>query len=252
MNGSGDRSVRQSRIIYGATIVAVVFFAIGTTLAMLLYPGGTYQEPTATGYDFFRNTFSELGHTIGYLDQPKLGSFLFFLVATVTAGLALLGFFLAEAREALTYGASRFIVRSVGVLGTIVGISFIAIGAIPANVAFRIHFLFVYIAFTLLAPLILLVVRAWLSLPDIPGRRLRVICYLIFLLVALSYLVLIYAGPPLYSDNGRIIQATGQKIVVYAALASVGTISIGSYRRVRALSQSRGTSAQRSASLSKK
>lgn len=219
--GPGDRS----QLVYAATMISVGFFVLATVAAMLLYPGGTYRAPEAGSYDFFRNTFSELGHTVDYRGEPKWASFLLFVLATTFAGVAMCAFFVVESMEAQHHGASRVLSRTAAVLGVGTGLAFVAIGAVPANRAFRIHFLFVYIAFTLFAPAVACMLQAWRRVPSAPGRRVRVGLYTGFLLLLTGYLVLIWFGPPLYREGGRVIQATGQKVIVYAAVATVGVIS---------------------------
>lgn len=70
-------------------------FFILTLIAMLTYPGGLYTGELTTGYDFFRNLFSDLGRITVEGGRSNAGSALLFFLALSIAGIGLIFFFLA-------------------------------------------------------------------------------------------------------------------------------------------------------------
>ena len=75
------------------TTLACVQFVVLTTVAMLLYPGGSRADPTSRGYSFFNNFFSELGLTVTSAGTPKRASLILWVIALTVAGLGMVVFF---------------------------------------------------------------------------------------------------------------------------------------------------------------
>ena len=73
------------------SIVAAVcaLFVVLTTVAMLVYPGGTFPIAETHGYQFFINYFSDLGQTRTQSGAYNYPSMLLFSTAVVLVGIAL-------------------------------------------------------------------------------------------------------------------------------------------------------------------
>ncbi|MFP4642732.1 MAG: hypothetical protein ACLFM0_00090 [Spirochaetales bacterium] len=221
-NRPAHESGRDHRRAYRFVAVAGGTFFVLTVIAMVAYPGGSRVDSLSEGYSFFRNTFSDLGHYHGYRPGPKWLSFVLFNGSTAAAGIATAVFFITEARSRLRPGAglaTRLTAAAAGVLGTVTAMGFIGIGLTPADLFRVLHFQFVYVAFTLFpfATTLLLCTET---------EPLRRNVYAAFLLVLVAYMGLIYFGPEISTPAGTVIQATGQKVVVYAAIAAVSLISL--------------------------
>jgi hypothetical membrane protein len=81
------------------TMIGCVQFVVLTTAAMWLYPGGTYDDPTTTGYSFFENYFSDLGLTKTPSGESNRISSLLFATALALAGICLVLFFVVMPRR---------------------------------------------------------------------------------------------------------------------------------------------------------
>ena len=79
------------------TMYACVQFVVFTTIAMLLYPGGSGVDRSSRGYSFFNNFFSELGLTVTRNGTPNTPSMVLFITALTLAGLGLVLFFVGLA-----------------------------------------------------------------------------------------------------------------------------------------------------------
>jgi hypothetical protein len=200
-----------------------------TLLAMLLYPGGTVADPGSRGYDFFRNFFSDLGRTVSPAGEPNTASAVLFALALTVAGLGLAGFFVAVLQ--FFWQESRLL-RTLGLLtaasGLISGLSFVGVAWAPANLWLGVHGWFVGTAFRAF----LVAVLFQLVAVVLHGRYPKVYAavYAGFALLLTSYLWLLFEGPRPDSPAGLTIQATGQKIIVYAALLTVLIQSYGAIR----------------------
>ena len=228
---------KANSVGHGAVRTAVVFgclfFVVATGAAMFDYPGGTHLDPGTEGYDFFDNTFSELGRIEGYLGQEKRLSFVLFLAAMVVAGVALVAFFAVEASDAKAAGGGRIATKSAVVLGAVTGMGFAGIGLTPTDVIPRIHYFFVYAAFSAYVPATVALFAAWRTAApaDDSRRRIRLRTYGAFFVVLAVYLVFISVSATAEPRTVHLLLTSGQKIIVYVALGVVAFVSADDVRR---------------------
>ena len=206
------------------TIVAIAcpLFVVLTTVAMFLYPGGTFPIAATRGYLFFVNYFSDLGQTrtqSGALNYPAM---VLFTSAVLIVAMALAAFFLAfssffktKATAPLPLRLNRIATRC----GLASAACFIGIAAIPENLFAAGHFLCVEGAFNLLLVAIVLEIAALRKTPEISSWLL--IVNGAFVVVLFSYVLLLIFGPSSKTLIGDEINAVGQKIVVYVAIATI-------------------------------
>ena len=222
------------------TMASCVQFVVLTAVAMFFYPGGTFVNRTTTGYSFFRNFFSDLGRTQTQSGASNTVAAILFLVALTIAGLGLAFFFLAVPRLFRQAQPARLLSRLGSAVGLISGLAFVGVAWAPVNLIGWLHRLFVQVAFLAFFLAALFYIAAMLRTPAYP-RRYALMCGAFLLLLA-AYNVLLFFGPPLLSAHGLIIHATGQKIIVYAALAAAFVLSDGA-RRLVAADTGRGSTA---------
>jgi hypothetical membrane protein len=206
-------------------------------VARLFYPGGTVADPASHGYAFFRNFFSDLGRTKTPSGAPNTASFVLFFVALTLAGLGLILFFVAmpglfrqAARPGSWPGRLARLLSGVGsAVGVVAGLAFVGVACTPANLHLAPHRLFVETAFLAFFVASLLYTAAILLAPAYPRRYALV--FAAFSLLLGVYLGLLFFGPPLTAPQGLIIQATGQKVIVYAAILAA-LVQAGGARRL--------------------
>jgi len=209
----------NQRQLLAWVVAGCIQFVILTLVAMLAYPGGTVADPTAQGYAFFRNFFSDLGRTVTPRGQPNSLSLVLFVVALTLAGLGLVLFSLVMPTLFRRSSAARVLSLAGSLCGAVVGLSFVGVALAPADVFLPAHALFVQVAFLALFLAALAYAGAILLARDYPRRYLAV--FGAFALLLAGYLRLLFHGPALDSPHGLVIHATGQKIIVYAAILSV-------------------------------
>jgi len=216
--------------IFLATMVGCIQFVLLTFIAMFSYPGGTHDDPTTTGYSFFSNFFSDLGLTVFPSGETNSVPFFLFTISLTLAGLAIILFFLTT--PALFKNTSG---RNISLLGSFVGVLsglfYIGIAFTPADLYLEWHENFVLLAFSSFLLVVILYTLAIFLNKDYPNRYAYV--YLVFAVLLAAYLWLLFAGP---SDIR--IQATGQKVIVYAEIfcmfiQAYGAQKIEVYRSTR-------------------
>ncbi len=214
-------STRKTAV--GATILLYVsaqFFVL-TLVAMAIFPGGTFNDPAATHYEFTRNFFSDLGATHTSSGHSNLLSEVLFIVALASIGLGLV----------VSSGIWKSIGRVASGLGTsaqffaiVAGFCFVGIAATPWNLFHRPHMFFVKLGFSLLlglmASMVLLQMRnGW--------NGLFVTSNWIYILLLAGYVWILFYGPNVHTDSGLEFQVVAQKIIVYTSILNLAIQSYG-------------------------
>lgn len=213
---------------YNIVIACICVFVALTTLAMFIYPGGTSADKTTTGYQFFTNFFSDLGRTVAHNGQPNALSSLLFTVAMIAAGGGLALFFVAFMRF-FTRPASHRVLSVIGtIFGVIAGLCFMGVGLTPGNVNSPLHGSFVLWAFGAFLAATALYSVVILREAGYPNRYAWP--FVIFAVLLAAYMYLITQRPQIGDLSPVFIQATGQKIIVYASLASILLQSVAAQR----------------------
>ena len=207
------------RTVFQVSMAVCVLFVVLTAVAMLIYPGGIKSNHSASGYSFFQNFFSDLGRTQAWNGDSNAVSMVLFVTACSLAGAILAMFFVVFARFFGQSPWSKWLGRLGSVAGLISGICFVGIAATPANVHGWAHGVFVDWAFRMFLLAVLLYTAAILTQKEYPRRAAWI--FAIFAILLAAYVGLITAGPSTDTANGLKIQATGQKIIVYAAIIAV-------------------------------
>jgi hypothetical membrane protein len=219
---------------FALVLFGCVQFVVLTLVAMLLYPGGTIADPTARRYSFFHNFFSDLGRTHTPAGEPNTASFLLFTVALALVGAGLILFFVASLRFFSDSRPARLWSRLGCLFGIASGIGFIGVAFAPADRSLWIHAGFALLAFQAFLPAVLAFALAILGTKGYARRYALV--YLAFAALLAGYVVLLRAGPSLGASHGLVVQAAGQKIIVYAGIGCVLVQAWGARR----LAQRRG------------
>jgi hypothetical protein len=205
---------------YGFVIAACALFFVLTVAAMLIYPGGRLGDPRSTGYAFFSNFFSDLGQTHTHSGQSNTLSLVLFCCALAAVAAGMAAFFVTFATLFVSApGFARTAARVAAVAGCASAICFLGVAATPWNIALRAHNAFTSWAFELFLAAVVCDIIAVLGTAGVPRRFAAV--FALFALVLASYIALLLLGPRLDTDAGAAIQATGQKLIVYASMLTI-------------------------------
>ena len=216
---------------YAVVMVGCIQFILLTIIAMLLYPGGTWDDQTTIGYSFFRNFFSDLGLITALNGEPNTPSTILFIIALTVAGMSLILFFLSFPRFFSHATPLKWISRLGAVIGVWAGISYIGVAATPADLFLAAHVNFVYFAFISLPISVLLFGVAILFTANYPNKYALVL--FVFTACLSAYLWLLFFGPADIMSSGSSIQAVGQKIIVYIAIISMLIQAYGAFQQSR-------------------
>ena len=229
--GNGRLNWRRWAFILG--MAGCAQFIVLTVVAMFFYPGGTKANPETTGYSFWSNFFSDLGRTATYAGDSNSVSSPLFITALSLGALVLVLFFAAIPRLFAGRRATRNLSVFGSIFGTVSAVSYAGVALAPSDLHLTVHKLFVYIAFTTFLLVVALYSAAIFLSKDYP--RVYAFTYLGFALILAIYLWLLFGGPHADTSNGVRIQATGQKIVVYAEIICMFIQSYGAFKIERRL-----------------
>jgi hypothetical protein len=189
---------------------AAALFVVLTAIAMLLYAGGTWRDPTTTHYELAHNFFSDLGATRAFSGRSNYASAVLFAIALVTIGSALVAFAwtwrdLAIERRAQWAGIAS------AAFGTASGLAFAGVGLAPIDHALALHNHFVLSAFgCLLGYVACLTIVIWRN--HLPGLAVN----LIYVACVLGYVAVVVFGPWQLT-----LQVLAQKTIVYASMVHI-------------------------------
>jgi hypothetical protein len=217
-----------NRNIFHLAAATCVLFFLMTAVAMLLYPGGTYLDPTTHGYSFFANFFSDLGATRTPSGAPNRLSMILFTSALTIVGIGLGVFFIALAQFFRDSKSSLLLPRTAALLGSVSGICFLGVASTPWNLYLAIHNHFVMWAFRTFLGAALLYGIAILRERTLPKHF--AFTFLAFAVLLAAYVLLLTFGPSPKIAAGLRIQVAGQKIIVYASVLTVLVQSIAAGR----------------------
>lgn len=202
--------------------VVCIYFVISFILAMIMYAGGTINDPESMGYSFTRNFFSDLGK----FTTENIISAMMFNLSLIVCGWSFAAYFFYFTKL-FNQNTIIHILAKVGSFSGIIGaLCFIGVGLTPHNLFLDYHIVFVNWAFRsfLLASISLSVVLY----KDNRFENRFAMGYFIFAILTFLYvLVLEFAPDPKISDFALIFNVIAQKIIIFAFIFSILYQSFG-------------------------
>ena len=205
--------------VYLIVVIGCGLFVLLTVAAMFAYPGGTFTGETTTGYNFFRNFFSDLGRVTAPNGQLNTVSMILFLTALTLVGIGLVLFFIAFRNFFMTDRLGNWLSLLGTVIGVISGLCFVGIALAPYDLFFDIHYQLVFWAFRTF--LFAVGIYAYVIFRQNAYPRRYGWIFIVFTVFLAAYLILLTYGPEANTPAGLVIQATGQKVIVYVSIISV-------------------------------
>jgi len=214
--------------IHIVILICNILFVILTSIAMIIYPGGSWINSSSIGFSFSSNFFSDLSRRTTFLGETNLISSILFTCAIFFIGIAVICFFIIMLRNFLIQREFRKITFAIFVIGIICALVYISIGFTPFDQFPGTHSILIVISFCfLIIVTIVYAARIFLNpeYPDFYGW-----IFVIFFLLCSGFLIVI-----LSQDFAEFIiyiklRAIYQKVVVYAGITFLIIQTIGSLR----------------------
>ena len=219
----------QKKIIWISIFSALAFFVL-SSLAMHYYPGGTIHNRGTSGYTFWHNYFSDLGRTRSWSGARNTMSNMLFKSSLFLVSGSLIAFFGILPTIFRTRAA-----RALSILAALIGIlaacCYIGIAMNPLDVDYRAHTIYVrvgFILFLLMALVYALAIKAEPAYSNHFASALGIFSIVLFIQV-----IIMLFGPRSWSSPGALfLQASAQKVVVYAEMTCMLYQSYGALRYI--------------------
>jgi len=214
-------------VVWLGFLGALQFFVL-STLAMRYYPGGTLHDRGTEGYSFLYNYFSDLGRTMSWSGELNTWSNLFFGNSLTLAGVCLTIFFVGLPTLFKTDEGRLFAVPA-ALAGVVAALCYIGIAQTPLDVNYFRHTLFVRAGFIAFLGMSVAYGLAISNEPRYPNRYAG--AFLAFgALLAIQITIMIFGPRSWTSPHALFLQASAQKVVVYAELLCMSYQCLGALR----------------------
>ena len=135
-----DKNWREWAFIF--EMVGIIQFVILTFIAMLFYTGGTLVDPSAPGYSFWANWFSDLGRTKAHSGKDNTISCVIFIITMSVRGISLIIFAIAFPYFFRDNSTEKILSNLGSFFNIISGILLIGSAFTPWDIYFLAHFFF--------------------------------------------------------------------------------------------------------------
>jgi hypothetical membrane protein len=210
---------------YLIEILGIIIYIVLIAIGMFTYAGGTQDNPSAPGYTFWFNTFSDLGRVNSHNGNPNLISMVLFSIAYSTIAITMVPFYLVFPRLFNENTLEKKLTKIAAILGIISSIGFIGVVFLPADLFYAPHMFFAILAYVAILVLIILYTIALYRSEKFSKEYAWIftifsIVFLIFLLMALGALVL----------GIRALLTIGQKIGRISILICFPILTYGAWK----------------------
>ena len=197
-------------------ITGCIQFIIISAIAMFLYKGGTYTDPSTTHYLFWFNYFSDLGRTVAHSGIANTLSFILFTITLSIWGLFQIPFYIMFPRFFNeSKGLKKFSLTG-SIFGIFTGIFYVGIALTPSDVAYLFHDFFVFLGFGSI--FISIVFYTIVMFKDNRYNNFYAIVFTISAIILGTYFIILSFTPNGQTTKGLFIYVVGQKFMIYTLL----------------------------------
>ncbi len=190
---------------------STINFIVCTALAMLLYPGGKYNDHFSKGYSFIENFFSDLGRWHTFDGHYKWASFVLFVYSMGMLAVGTIVFvraFLQDHADRQRYPVAYY---AAFISTLLFSIFLLGVPLTPYDLALDAHMFTTRAAFIMMVPLSWSVSFLIYKHEEMPNRYIFLLFLVSFALIV--YIYILFWGPRV-SENPY-FQPVSQKVIVY-------------------------------------
>lgn len=211
--------------IYLIALLGMIIYVIFICLAIISYAGGTMDNPTAQGYNFFANTFSDTGRLVAHNGENNIIAMIFFTIAYASVSILFLPFYHRFPMLFEKPGKAHMFSHLGSIFGSVASFSFLTVLFFPVDILRDIHMLLAilaYIAIFFMAAFYSIALYLGKILPKFYGW-IFIVYTIFFFAMLLMKLIGILIGE-------RVLLCTGQKLGRIANLISFSALIYGLWK----------------------
>ena len=205
--------------------IALVLFILLISIAMIIYPGGTYRDLSTEGYIFSQNFLSDLGRWSSWNQGQNFYSSLLFSFSFMIVGLVFSAFFWTLP-SIFNEEDFYFLTKIGSSAGIISGVLIIGVALTPADIAYASHIIFStwFMRFFLIAALCYYLVFYKSEIMETKYA----LGYALFSILITSYILILEFGPSVEESLWALrVQVLSQKLICLTFIISVAFQTIG-------------------------
>jgi hypothetical membrane protein len=214
----------------GILLLGGIQYLVLSTIAMALYTGGTKYDPSTTGYLFWQNMLSDMGRTVAHNGVPNAASCALFITAMCILAATFVPFYTALSQQFSSGGRIKRYTFLAALLGISTGLLLALSASFPQDLFPKLHLRLAQFSFVVLVPSIL--IYWWLMRGDARFPRPCAPTFLAFVIVILAGIVVTIASGSGIDAVTVTVQATTQKIMVYAWIACMPVMAWCLWKKV--------------------
>jgi hypothetical protein len=212
-------------------MIGVTQYILLCSIAMIFYPGGTEVNPNTPGYSFLLNQMSDLGRTESISGEKNHISMILFMITVIFVNVTFSPFYFAM----LGFFSEKRVFCFLAAISELISAIFgITIAFFPTD-QFPTAHLSVTLMFSIFFAIALcLIVIPIISNNSYPNRYGYVI--MLYTVILAYYIMMVSTGVNPSTEEGLLILATGQKIVIYSGFLCIFILAYGAYTRYNKIS----------------
>jgi len=220
--------MKDYKSLHIVIIIFTMLFVVLTSIAMIIYPGGSWIDSYSNGFDFSTNFFSDLSRRTTFLNDPNLGSSILFTISLSLIGVAVICYFIMML---LNFSNQKGLKR-ISIVGSVIGILnalvYESIGFTPYDQYPGTHSILIIISFCGLITLTLIYAALIFLNSNYPNLYGWI--FVTFFLLCSGYLIVILTQNLAEFLTYVKLRAIYQKVVVYSGITVLIFQTIGSLR----------------------
>jgi hypothetical membrane protein len=205
-------------------VLGGIQYLVLSTIAMAIYPGGTKYDPSTTGYLFWNNMISDMGRTVAHNGALNAVSCALFITTMWVIAATFVPFYAALSKQFTAASGTMRIACIAALLGISTSVLLALSASFPQDLFPQLHVRLAQFSFVALAPSIL--IYWWLMRGDARFPRPCDPTFLAFAIIILAGIVVTIASGSGIDAVTVTIQATTQKIMVYAWIACMPVMAL--------------------------
>lgn len=216
-------------VIYLMMFGSIQFYVL-MFISMLLYQGGTINNPNISGYSFFHNFLSDLGRYKAWSGKTNIISLVIFTISYSIFSISFLIYFIIMPY----FFNEKKLEKYLSIIGSfsaiIAGISMTVVAFTPYDLYPVVHLNFVRIGYiSIFLAMVIYFIPTFLN-KEYPNKY--AIIFLVYSLIMGSYMIVAHYFPDISKNELLMFQATFQKIALYGWTITSLIESYGSWKLV--------------------
>ena len=215
-------NVDRYRKSYLAALLGIIIYILFISLAIITYAGGTLNNPTAAGYNFFENTFSDTGRLVAHNGGSNILAMIFFTIAYANISILFLPLYHIFPTLFERPGKAHIFSHAGSIMGSVASFAFITVLFFPADVINNIHMLIAIIAYVAI-----FFMAVFYSIALYLGDILAKFYTYVFIAFSIFFFALLLTKLVAIITQVRILLCTAQKFGRIANLISFAVLLYG-------------------------